>query len=103
MANRLKKDDLVKVLTGKDKGKEGKILEVNQKKGQVIVDGVNISKLHKKRTEKSEGGIIEVARPVHQSNVALICPEKKVPTKVGFRAIKDGNKKRVAKVSGATF
>ena len=68
-----------------------------------IVDGINMSKLHKKKTEKSEGGIIEVARPIHQSNVAVICPEKKVPTKIGFKTIKDGTKKRVSKVSGATF
>lgn len=103
MANRLKKDDLVKITTGRDKGKEGKILELNHQKCQVIVDGINICKLHKKRTEKSEGGIIEVARPIHQSNVVLMCPDKKVPTKVGYKSIKDGNKKRVAKVSGATF
>ena len=103
MSNRLKKDDLVKINAGKDKGKEGKILEVNSKKNQVIVEGVNLSKLHKKKTDKSEGGIIEVSRPIHQSNVTLICPEKKVPTKVGYKTIKDGNKKRVSKVSGATF
>ena len=68
MSNRLKKDDLVKINAGKDKGKEGKILEVNPKKNQVIVEGVNLSK-HKKKTDKSEGGIIEVSRPIHQSNV----------------------------------
>ena len=57
MSNRLKKDDLVKINAGKDKGKEGKILEVNPKKNQVIVEGVNLSKLHKRKTDKSEGGI----------------------------------------------
>tara|TARA_A100001015_G_C14767595_1_gene623919 strand:+ start:534 stop:845 length:312 start_codon:yes stop_codon:yes gene_type:complete len=103
MAYRLKKDDLVKVLTGKDKGKEGKILMVNHQKSLVIVDGINMSKVHKKKTEKSEGGILDIARPIHQSNVALVCPEKKVPTKIGYKIIKDGEKKRVSKVSGATF
>ena len=103
MANRLKKDDLVKIIAGKDKGKEGKVLQVIQQKTQVIVEGVNICKIHKKKTEKTEGGIIEISKPIHQSNVALICPEKKVPTKVGFKTIKEGNKKRVAKASGATF
>ncbi len=103
MANRLKKDDLVVVITGKDKGKQGKILSLDHKKSRVIVDGINMSKLHKKKTEKSEGGIIDVARPIHQSNVMLVCPEKKKATRVGYKIIKGGSKKRVAKVSGATF
>mgnify|MGYP001354868688 CR=1 FL=1 len=103
MAYRLKKDDLVKVIAGKDKGKEGKVVEVDHKNNRVVVEGVNISKMHKKKTEKSDGGIIEVSRSIHQSNVSLLCPDKKVPTKVGFKAIKDGNKKRFSKVSGATF
>ena len=66
-----------------------------------IMDKYN--EVNKKKTEKSEGGILEIARPIHQSNVALVCPEKKVPTKVGYQLIKDGSKKRVSKVSGATF
>jgi large subunit ribosomal protein L24 len=103
MANRLKKDDLVKVTTGKDKGKEGKILELDHKNNRVTVEGVNLNKLHKKKTEKSEGGIIEISRSIHQSNVALICPDKKNPTKVGYKVIKGGGKKRFAKVSGTTF
>jgi len=103
MAKRLKKDDLVRVTVGKDKGKEGKILEVDHKNNLVTVEGVNLCKLHKKKTEKSNGGIIEVSRSIHQSNVALICPDKKLPTKVGYKAIKGGAKKRLAKVSGTTF
>jgi large subunit ribosomal protein L24 len=103
MAKRLKKDDLVKVITGKDKGKEGKVLELDHKNNRVVVEGINITKLHKKKTDKSEGGIIEVSKSIHQSNVALLCPEKKVITKIGFKSIKDGNKKRVSRVSGATF
>ena len=103
MANRLKVDDLVQVITGKDKGKQGKVTALDHKKSLVIVDGINISKFHKKKDDKSEGGIIEAARPIHQSNVKLICPEKKVPTKVSFKKIKGGQKKRVSKVSGATF
>ena len=103
MSKRLKKDDLVEITTGKDKGKSGKILNVDHKKQQVIVEGLNIAKCHKKKTDKSEGGIIEVPRPISQSNVALICPEKKVKTKVSYKQMKDGSKKRVAKVSGATF
>ena len=77
MANRVKKDDMVKVLVGKDKGAEGKVLEVNHRKSLVLVEGVNVCKIHKKKTDKIEGGIIELSRPVHISNVSLICPGKK--------------------------
>ena len=103
MAKRLKVDDLVQVITGKDKGKQGKVIALDHLKSTVIVDGINISKLHKKKTDKIEGGIIEAPRPIHQSNVAVVCPEKKVSTKIGFKTIKDGKKRRFSKVSGATF
>ena len=103
MAKRLKVDDLVEVITGKDKGKQGKVLNVDHKKVTVIIENINVSKLHKKKSDKSEGGIIDVPRPIHQSNVKLVCPEKKVPTRVSFKKIKGGAKKRVSKVSGATF
>jgi len=102
MAQRLKKDDLVQVLTGKDKGKEGKIISFHSR-GYVYVSGVNIIKKHKKKTEKSEGGIIEVEGRIHESNLMLVCPEKNVKTRVGYKKIKGGIKKRIAKVSGETF
>ena len=103
MAKRLKVDDIVEVITGKDKGKQGKITTLDHNKLTVIVEGINVSKIHKKKTDKIEGGILEVPRPIHQSNVKLVCPEKKVPTRISYKTIKDGSKKRVAKVSGATF
>jgi large subunit ribosomal protein L24 len=103
MANKIKKDDLVKILVGKDKGKEGKVLQVFPTKNKVIVDGINVLKKHKKKTDKGEGGIFDFPAPIDISNVALICPVKKVPTKVGFTTLKDGTKKRVSKVSGETI
>ena len=103
MASKIKKDDIVKVLVGKDKGKEGKVLHVFPKKNQVVIDGINVLKKHKKKTDKGEGGILDFPAPIDLSNVALVCPIKKVPTKVGFKILKDGVKKRVSKVSGETF
>jgi len=103
MASKIKKDDLVHILTGKDKGKEGKVLHVFPAKNKVIVEGINILKKHKKKTDKGEGGIFDVPSPIDLSNVALVCPVKKVPTKVGFTILKDGTKKRVSKVSGETI
>jgi large subunit ribosomal protein L24 len=102
MAQKYKKDDIVQVLTGKDKGKTGKILLINKKTEKIIVEGINIAKLHKKKSEKSEGGIIELPRPIHRSNVMLVCPEKKTPVKIGFKQI-DKTKKRISKSTGSTF
>ncbi|MEK9726543.1 MAG: 50S ribosomal protein L24 [Candidatus Margulisiibacteriota bacterium] len=103
MAQKIKKDDIVKVLTGKDKGKEGKVLTVFPKKNQVVVEGINVLKKHKKKTDKGEGGIFDFPSPIDISNVVLLCPVKKVPTKVGFKILKDGSKKRLAKKTGETF
>ena len=102
MANRLKVDDLVQVITGKDKGKQGKVVALDHSKSTVIVEGINVCKVHRKKTEKSDGGILDVPRPIHQSNVKLVCPEKKTPTRISYKLIGD-KKKRVSKVSGATF
>ena len=102
MANKFKKDDVVEVITGKDKGKTGKVLLVNYNVFKVVVEGINIAKLHKKKNEKNQGGIIEVPRPIHMSNIQLVCPDKKKRVKVGFKVIK-GKKKRVSKSTGSTF
>ena len=103
MANKIKKDDEVIILTGKDKGKKGKVLSVDIKSKKITVDGINILKKHRKKTDKGEGGIVDFPAPIDYSNVALLCPVKKVPTKVGFKLMKDGKKKRISKVSGETF
>ena len=98
MASKFKKDDLVIITTGKDKGKTGKILKVIVKNKTVIVEGLNIGKFHKKKTDKSEGGIIESPRPIDQSNIQLI-DSKKTPIKVGFK-IEKNKKVRYSKSTG---
>ena len=102
MANKFKKDDIVQVLVGRDKGKSGKVLHVDTSASKIIIEGINVSKLHKKKNDKNQGGIIEMPRPIHISNVKLMCPEKKKAVKVGFKVI-DGKKKRFSKSTGSTF
>ena len=98
MAAKLKKDDKVVVLTGKDKGKEGTISSVNPKTGKAIVDGINIAIRHVKQSQNTQGGKTPVAMPIQLSNLALIDAKGK-PTRVGFKM--DGDKKvRFAKTTG---
>ncbi len=99
----VKKDDTVMVLTGKDKGKTGKILKVIPKKMRVIVEGVNIVKKHQKPTQANpEGGIITKEAPIHVSNVLLFCPKcaKGVRTK---KKIEGDKKVRVCVKCGNEF
>lgn len=95
MAARIKKNDDVIVITGKDKGKTGKVLSSNGDK--VVVQGINMAKVHKKPTMNTPGQIVEVEKPIHVSNVSLMEDGKAV--KVRFE-IKDGKKVRVSKKSG---
>lgn len=106
MANtkfKLKKDDEVIVLTGKDKGKKGKIVAVLTKEGRVVVEGVNVVTKHQKPTQFSAGGIQKKELPIHISNVALVDPKEGKATRVGYKVLKDGKKSRVAKKSGETL
>lgn len=97
---KIKKDDKVKVIAGKDKGKEGIVLSVNYKKNTVNVDGVNIAKKHQKPTsEDNKGGIIDKDMPIHISNVMVI-DSKGTPTKVGYK-VEDSKKVRVSRKSGS--
>jgi large subunit ribosomal protein L24 len=99
--SRLKKGDEVKVIAGKDKGKTGKILTVVRKYDRVVVDGVNIAKRHTKPSpQNQDGGIVEKTVGIHISNVMLIDPKSKKPTRIGYK-IEDGKKIRFAKKSGA--
>lgn len=97
----VKKGDKVKVLSGKDKGKTGAILEVYPKNERVIVEGVNVVKKHAKPSQENpQGGILNIEAPIHASNVLPIDPKTGEPTRVGYE-IKDGKKIRIAKKSGA--
>lgn len=96
----VKKGDKVKVLSGKDRGKEGVILEVFPKKQRVIVEGVNMVKKHAKPSQDNpQGGILNIEAPIHVSNVLPIDPKTGEPTRVGYE-IRDGKKVRIAKKSG---
>jgi large subunit ribosomal protein L24 len=96
---KLKKGDLVVVITGKDKGTEGVIARVLPAENKVIVNGVNIAKRHSKpRKANDQGGIIDRDMPIHASNVMLV--HKGKPTRIGYTTDKDGKKVRVARRSG---
>lgn len=82
---KIKKDDTVQIVLGKDRGKSGKILRVSPKKDKVLVEGINLYKRHVRKAGGHEGGIMEIAKPLDVSNVALLCPHCKKPTRVGFK------------------
>ncbi|MBK8165392.1 MAG: 50S ribosomal protein L24 [bacterium] len=98
---RLKKNDTVRVITGEDKGKEGRILKVFPDKGRIIVEKVNLIKRHT-RPSKSlpQGGIIEKEAPINVTNVMLVCPKTGKPTRVGSQVLSDGSRARVSRKSG---
>ncbi|EIA7305493.1 50S ribosomal protein L24 [Listeria monocytogenes] len=96
----VKKGDKVKVITGKDKGKSGKVLAALPKKDRVLIEGINMVKKHTKPSNiNPQGGILNVEAPIHVSNVMLIDPKTGEPTRVGYE-VKGDKKVRVAKKSG---
>ena len=99
---KIRKNDTVEVLSGKDKGKRGRVIEVLPKDRRVRVEGVNKIKRHTKPNPQKnvKGGIVERENPVHVSNVALIDPKSNKPTRVGIQVMPDGARVRVAKRSG---
>lgn len=96
---KIKKGDEVIVITGKYRGVKGKVLETHPKTSSVIVAGVNRHKWHIKPTQEEPGHIIDHEAPIHISNVALLDPKTKKPTRVGYK-IESGKKIRIAKKSG---
>lgn len=98
---KIKKGDRVVVITGRDKGKRGEVVEVLPKDQRVVVQGVNLVKRHQRQTQNQQGGIVEKELPLHISNVAHIDPKTDKPTRVGFKTLADGRKVRVAKGSDA--
>lgn len=97
---RVKKGDKVQVISGKDKGKQGTILQAYPRNERVIVEGINIVKKHSKPSQMNpQGGIVEMEAPIHVSNVMLIDPKSNEPTRIGYR-IENGEKIRIAKKSG---
>ena len=102
----LKKGTQVKVLSGKDKGKTGKILKIikgKDKPMKAIVEGANIVKKHTKQSATQKGGIESIEMPMHISKLSLIDPKTNKPSRVGFKLLKDGKKVRFLKKSGETL
>jgi large subunit ribosomal protein L24 len=104
MPARIKTDDQVIVLSGKDRGKQGKVLRVDPKNEKVIVEGLNMIKRHQKAqqtgpTSQQLGGVIEREAAIHVSNVALLDPKDGKPTRVGVEIV-DGKRYRIARRSG---
>jgi len=99
---KIKKGDRVRVLTGKDRGKEGTVLRALPTEGKLIVEGVNTAKKHQKPTRVNQsGGIVERDMPIPVANVAVLSPSDGRPTRVGYRVQPDGTKIRVCRRTGA--
>ena len=93
----VRKDDLVMVTTGKDKGKTGKVLRINKKKDRLVVEKVNLVKRHVKPSQKTKGGIMEKEGLIHVSNVMIYCEKCSKPVRVGSKLLEDGKKIRFCK------
>ena len=100
MAAKIKKGDTVVVLTGRDKGKSGEVIQMLPADNKALVRGINMVRRHQKQTQTQEAGIVAKEAPIHLSNVALADPKDGKATRVGFKVQDDGTKLRVAKRSG---
>jgi large subunit ribosomal protein L24 len=97
----IKKEDTVMVVTGKEKGKRGRVLSILPKAGRVVVERVNMVKKHMRPSKQyQQGGIIEKEASLHRSNVMLVCTKCDKPTRVGNRLLEDGRKLRECKKCG---
>ncbi len=100
MARRIRKDDDVIVLSGRERGKRGKVLRIYSGDDRALVQGVNMVKRHTRPSTGQPGGIVEKEAPLHISNLAHVDPKADGPTRVGFKTLEDGRKVRFAKKSG---
>ena len=98
-----KTGDKVVVISGKDKGKEGKIINVLRSENRVVVEGINMVKKHIKGNGQQAGSITDVEAPIHASNVMIVDPKTKKPTRIGHSVNKDGKKIRVTKKSNSSL
>jgi len=93
---KIKKNDMVLVISGKDRGKKGKVRRSLPKENRIVVEGLNMIKRHSRaRRAARQAGIVELEAPLHTSNVMLLCSKCKKPARVGFRTLEDGRKVRV--------
>ena len=100
MARRIRKDDEVVVVSGREKGKRGKVLRVYVDRHRALVQGVNMITRHSRPSAGQPGGIVEKEAPLHVSNLAHVDPAGGGPTRIGFKRLEDGRKVRFAKKSG---
>jgi large subunit ribosomal protein L24 len=101
MAAKIRKGDRVIVLTGRDRGRSGEVVQVMPTEGRALVRGIHMVKRHQRQSASQDGGIISKEAPIHLSNLAIADPKDGKPTRVGFKLMADGKKVRVAKRSGA--
>ena len=95
---KIKKGDTVQAIKGKDKGKKGRIIEIFSGRSRALVEGLNMVKKHKRKTQADQqGGIVSIETPISIANLALVCKHCNRPTRVGFRVVKDGEKSRFCK------
>ena len=99
MTARIRKGDKVVVLTGRDKGRSGEVIEVQPRAERALVRGVNMVKRHQKQTAQQEGGIISKEMTIHLSNIALADPKDGKPTRIGFKTIGKGDDRKVVRVA----
>jgi len=97
---KIRKGDSVVAISGRERGREGTVLRVLTRENRVLVQGLNMVKRHQRPSAQHPGGIVEKEAPIHVSNVALIDPQSRKPTRIGFKVLGDGRKVRVARRSG---
>jgi len=99
LATPIRKNDNVLVITGKDRGKRGRVLKVNPEKNRLVIEGVNMIKRHTKPNpgKNIKGGIVEREAPLNASNVQLVCPECSAPTRTGRQRLGDGRSVRICR------
>jgi large subunit ribosomal protein L24 len=99
---RLKQNDIVEVISGESKGKQGKLIRFSSDKARAFVEKINMIKRHTKASQKNPtGGIVEKEGSIHVSNLMYVDPQTKKPTKIGFKILKDNKRVRIAKESGS--
>jgi large subunit ribosomal protein L24 len=101
MAAKIRKGDNVIVLSGRDRGRRGEVIQVMPDEGRALVRGIHMVKRHQRQTAAQDGGIISKESSIHLSNLAIADPKDGKPSRVGFKLMADGKKVRVAKRSGA--
>ena len=95
---KIRKGDIIQAVTGKDKGKKGKVIQVFPARKRALVEGINLAKKHKRQTRQDQqGGIVSIEMPISLGNIMLVCKHCDRATRVGFSVLKDGTKSRICK------